>query len=293
LARASTVDRDAAAAVAENARLRARGARAGAAPTRGAGPAAITDMDYNCGMQCPTFDNPIAYTIAVLAGGQSRRLGQDKAMLELGGLPLLDHVLAAAGAVGPRVVVIGRAANGLVAHGPDARAAADYLPDDIPGRGPLGGLATALRAAGDVLLLGCDMPLISAAVLRWLAAESDACPAADGVVPRRAGRLEPLCAVYRATCLPLAAARLAEGQGAMQAFIEAGAFEVVDLPDQFAPDLANVNTPDAWAAVARVWAERGAGAAQAHGGAALGSGAAQSSASPRPAYHRDPAGGPA
>ena len=93
----------------------------------------------------------------VLAGGGSRRMGYDKALLEWRGRPLLDHVRARLWAAGCQAVVTSRAAPGCIA-------------DDLPGRGPLGGIHAVLssRPAADYLVVPVDMPLLPAALLRGL-----------------------------------------------------------------------------------------------------------------------------
>ncbi len=90
---------------------------------------------------------------AVLAGGQARRFGSDKALAELAGRTLLDHAIAALGAQCDAVVVVGRGDAGV-----------PTVPDRPgPGMGPLGGIAGALRHAREhgfasVLTCGVDAP---------------------------------------------------------------------------------------------------------------------------------------
>lgn len=101
-------------------------------------------------------DNP-GVTGVVLAGGGSRRMGRDKALLEWRGRPLLDHVRARLWAAGCETVVTSRAAPGCIA-------------DDYPDRGPLGGIHAVLRSrpADGYLVVAVDMPLLPVALLRGL-----------------------------------------------------------------------------------------------------------------------------
>ena len=102
---------------------------------------------------------------AILAGGQSRRFGSDKAMADAGGVPLMRRVAAALAPYVDDVVVCGHPAppGGMV-----------VVPDmPAPGLGPLGGLAGALHyAAGEgydaVVSVGCDTPALDAAMMRAL-----------------------------------------------------------------------------------------------------------------------------
>jgi molybdopterin-guanine dinucleotide biosynthesis protein A len=101
---------------------------------------------------------------AALAGGQSRRMGQDKAALAIGGQPLLARVVARLQMVTPQVRVIGAVERAALVPG------VPVVPDLRPGCGPLGGIYTALRttSAPYVLVVGCDMPFLNAALLRHL-----------------------------------------------------------------------------------------------------------------------------
>ena len=118
---------------------------------------------------------------AIVAGGGSRRMGIDKALVEVGGVPMVERVAAAMGTVVPEIVIVGRA---------EPLAGLAAFPDDRPARrGPLAGLATALRVADgrDVLLVAVDQPLVRAETLRRLS------PAA---VPLDGGARQVTCAMY-------------------------------------------------------------------------------------------------
>lgn len=131
----------------------------------------------------------------VLAGGESSRMGRDKALLELDGTPL---VVRAARLIEPVVgappAVIGRPESyrslGLSAIG-----------DDWPGAGPLGGIATALRASESSwnLIVACDLPYLTEAWLNFLVGRALR-SGSDAVVPVSPRGAEPLCAMYHRRC---------------------------------------------------------------------------------------------
>lgn len=179
-------------------------------------------------------------TAAILAGGESRRMGADKANLTFGGVPLLERAARAAQAAGLPVLVAGRA------RPPDwPLPEADFFPDAAPGLGPLGGLETALRRAGTpVLALACDMPLLTPEALRWLRELAATSVGPHGLAVTRAGRWEPLFSVYAPACLPLIESRLAQSRRSLHGLIEAGDFTNVEAPDWVAAQLVNVNTPE-------------------------------------------------
>jgi molybdopterin-guanine dinucleotide biosynthesis protein A len=137
-------------------------------------------------------------TICIQAGGESRRMGQDKALMPFLGRPLIQRVV-------DRLVPI---ANEMIVttNRPEDYSFLDLplFPDLKPGRGALGGLYTALSSATCevVAVVACDMPFASPELIkaasRLLAKEG-----ADVVIPDSGGGLEPMHAVYRReTCIP-------------------------------------------------------------------------------------------
>ena len=136
------------------------------------------------------------FTGVVLAGGRSSRMGTDKALLvvDVDGRPLVSRAAQAlADASAGEVLVIGGDAPALGALGLDAR------PDDHPGEGPLGAILTALRLAGEdlVMVLACDMPAIDAASVRAIVGALAAAPEALVAAPLVDDRGQYLTAAYR------------------------------------------------------------------------------------------------
>jgi molybdopterin-guanine dinucleotide biosynthesis protein A len=117
-------------------------------------------------------------------------MGTDKALVDLGGRPMIGRVAAALQDAGCRVIVVGR---------DDHPAGLHSVPDAPSGRrGPVAGLATALRTAAGapVVLVGVDQPFLRAATVAGLLAVADG----DAVVPVAGTRLQPTCAVYWPNC---------------------------------------------------------------------------------------------
>lgn len=137
-------------------------------------------------------------------------MGRDKAALPFGGESMLARVTRAARLVSDDVILVG--GDALPFAGPHR-----WLADS--GDGPLVALTTALRSAreGDVLLLACDMPLVTPALLRLLhalAGDADAC------VPRVDGIAVPTCAVYRREVVAIAGPLVARGARALRELLE-------------------------------------------------------------------------
>jgi len=147
----------------------------------------------------------------VVAGGQSRRMGRDKALLPWGTATLLDHAIARLRAVCREVRVL---------TGAEPRYGDRGLPvalDAIADGGPLAGLATALAVAAprSVLLLGVDLPFVPVPLLAHL---RDAVGGTDVAVPVLAAGAEPLCAAYGAACASAVQEALAAGSRKMTSF---------------------------------------------------------------------------
>jgi molybdopterin-guanine dinucleotide biosynthesis protein A len=141
----------------------------------------------------------------ILAGGSSTRMGADKALLEWNGQPLLHRAARLLDPLVASVTVIGDPAR-------YASLGLAVVPDDVPGLGPLGGIATALRISRSPwnLVVGCDLPYLTAAWLEFLIARALA-SRADALLPAGARGAEPLCAVYHARCAPVISAALERG----------------------------------------------------------------------------------
>jgi molybdopterin-guanine dinucleotide biosynthesis protein A len=186
----------------------------------------------------------LSVTGVVLSGGQSQRMGRDKALLELSGETLLARALRLLAAAASELLVVGHDSPAVAALG------VRTVHDEQPGLGPLGGIATALRSmrTEHALVVACDMPLLQPALLRYLIALA---PEGDAVVPRSAQGVEPLHAVYSVACLSAVEACLGEGARAVSAllgrvatrYVEAREWQVYD-PDGLS--FLNVNTPGEW-----------------------------------------------
>ena len=131
-------------------------------------------------------------TALILAGGDSRRMGQDKAALVLDGKTLLDLVTATMRNIFPKVIVSVR----QLRNGVDV----PQVCDEQPGNGPLAGLITGLAQADApwVFAVACDMPFVTQAVVERLAAFRSGHQA---VVPMVGGHPQPLAAFYATSML--------------------------------------------------------------------------------------------
>ncbi len=151
-------------------------------------------------------------TIAVQAGGKSSRMGEDKALIRLAGIPLIERVLARIDGLANEILITTNRPETLT------HLNLRMVGDEVPGAGALHGLKTALDAArGEiVLVLSCDTPFVSRELLEHLLSRAHD---ADAIVPKHGDKYEPLQAVYnRSRCLPAVEAALGSGERRMISF---------------------------------------------------------------------------
>ncbi len=183
----------------------------------------------------------------ILAGGRSRRMGQDKAFIRLtpGGPSLIEMVIAA--------VLPITSAISISTNTPESYQWLPYslIADSPPYRdaGPLAGIEAALSAAQApvVIALGCDMPFVATDLLRHLFSQLQ--PGDDAVVPlNTSGLPEPLCAVYRTFCLPAIRDHLDHGLYKMSGWLESVRTRYIPAAelrpyDPLLRSFENLNTP--------------------------------------------------
>jgi molybdopterin-guanine dinucleotide biosynthesis protein A len=195
----------------------------------------------------------------ILAGGRSRRLEIDKAMLRFGGRPLLEIVVERLAGVCREVVV----AYGDVAREERPRLSVRIVADAFPGQGPLAGLEAGLRAIdGDfALVVACDMPFLNPELLAYMAGLPRHYQA---LVPRVQGRWHPLHAIYARSSLPIIQRLLARGRNSMKGML--AQLDVCPLTEEelarFDPaglSLFNLNGPRDLARARALWRQCGAG----------------------------------
>jgi len=198
----------------------------------------------------------------ILAGGQSSRMGRDKAWLELAGVPLVVRIAHAVEPLVSTVTVVGPPERfksaGLTAI-PDRISKSDTSAELR--LGPLGAIVTALNASECRwnLMLACDLPYLSTQWLDWLLQQATASPA-QVVMPERIGGVEPLAAVYRKECAAVLSAALAREVRKVSDALSGLRVTVIAETEwrPLDPDgrvLANMNTPEEYAQARKWWEE--------------------------------------
>ncbi len=189
------------------------------------------------------FHNVAAF---VLAGGSSERMGRDKALLELGGVPMVLRAARLAQPYASSVAIV--APRERYAH-----LDIGIVPDRWPGAGPLGGIATALctTSAEWNLILGCDLPYLTPEWVAWLISRALDSPA-HAVVPESRRGLEPLAAMYQQSCGAALAAAVERGTRRVTEGLSEILFERVSAAEWRELDptgtlFENMNTPEDYA----------------------------------------------
>ena len=189
-------------------------------------------------------------TIVIQAGGESTRMGQDKALMPFLGRPLIQRVFEQVAKLGDEILV--------TTNHPESFTFLEtiLIPDLLPGHGALGGLYTALSAASHPLVgvVACDMPFVNTDLLNALR-ERLVETGCDAAIPRSSGGMEPFHAIYRReTCLPMIKSSLENGLRRVDSWFSKAQIvfftpaEVQEFdPRQMA--FMNINTPaDLWQA---------------------------------------------
>jgi molybdopterin-guanine dinucleotide biosynthesis protein A len=198
----------------------------------------------------------------VLAGGRSRRMGTDKALLELGGVASVVRVVGALAHLHAVVVVAAQGQRLPALH-------ATVVRDERADTGPLHGLATGLRAAAgagaDVAVVcATDLPLLHPSVVDALLARLGD---HDVLLPVVDGQEQLLAAVYRTSLAPVAAGLVSAGERRLRAVLtgvdvrridgaELAGDPAVAAADPHLHSLRSANTPQEWSALAVLAAGR-------------------------------------
>jgi molybdopterin-guanine dinucleotide biosynthesis protein A len=188
----------------------------------------------------------VSVSAAIMAGGKSKRMGQDKAWIELDGEPLIKRVADVLAALADEVIVV---ANDPRYESLGLRVVRDRWPHG----GALGGIATGIGAAthDTVLVAACDMPFLSVDVWRVLLGHAGE---ADVVIPKIGAEYETMHALYTKACVPQMARAIAENRLRVISFFDQVRVLPIEEPELRAADptlrsFTNVNTPEELASV--------------------------------------------
>jgi molybdenum cofactor guanylyltransferase len=189
--------------------------------------------------------DPRSLSALILAGGQSSRMGRDKALIEINGVPMLTRVCEAALQCAEPVYVLTPWVERYRAIAPHP---CQWLQEsrslDGPGPGPLVAFAQALAHLDTdwVLLLACDLPRINGAVLQRWSQQLTTATQATAVLPLGKKGWEPLCGFYRRDCQGRLQAAIANGTHSFQQWLAQEPVQALPVDDPTV--LWNCNTPE-------------------------------------------------
>ena len=195
-------------------------------------------------------------SVAILAGGQSSRMGFNKAFVDIGGKALIERIIERVAGLGEELLII---TNSPAEY---AHLGLPTYTDAIPGKGPLGGLYTALirSRSAHTLVLSCDQPFLNPDLLRFLLSLRTGY---DVVVPlNRDNYPQSMHAVYGRRCLEPIRRRLEANRLKVIGFfpdvrVRKVMGEEIDRIDPQRWSFVNVNTPDDLAEARRLAARLG------------------------------------
>jgi molybdopterin-guanine dinucleotide biosynthesis protein A len=177
----------------------------------------------------------------ILAGGENRRMGTDKAFLDVAGRPLVERVINVLKGLFERVIIVTNSPQSY------ARYAVSVVTDAIDKRGPLTGIYSGLLASKDEynFVAACDMPFLNSGLIGHMAKEAEGY---DVVVPEIRGNVEPLHAVYHKRLLPLIESQIRRDSRQIRKIFESVKVRriVEEEIARFDPDkrsFINLNTP--------------------------------------------------
>ncbi len=180
----------------------------------------------------------------LLAGGKSRRMGQDKRNLMISGKSLFNHVLHVLESVFSEIIIVVDTISPVVAE-INHRVVTDLIPE----KGSAGGLYTGLTYSShrQVFAVACDMPFLNPAVIKGICDRSDS---TDVTMVKLSNGLHPMHSVYSKQCIPVLRRMIEDGQLRIQDLLlqknlkttVLGQEVVQEIDPQFQSFL-NVNTP--------------------------------------------------
>jgi molybdopterin-guanine dinucleotide biosynthesis protein A len=133
-------------------------------------------------------------TCLILAGGASRRMGRDKALIQIEGIRLLDYVYSKCQELFSEIIIVTNQPQQFVDY------QTPVVADEIPGIGSIGGLYTGLKRASNYysFCVACDMPFLNPKLIAHLIEKRHT---SDVVIPRTRAGFEPLHAIYSKRCI--------------------------------------------------------------------------------------------
>jgi len=187
-------------------------------------------------------DQKTRMTAIILAGGNSIRMGQNKALIQIDGIPIITRIYTLLTELFQEVIIVSNQKDLFQSL------AASIYDDLLPGKGALGGLYTGVFFSSFEysFCVACDMPLIKRALVQFLIGNAKD---EDAIVPRTRDGMQPLHAIYSKRCLDAMRTVIDQGKYKIVDFYDLVKVKIVDESDFLYLDplresFINVNTPE-------------------------------------------------
>ncbi len=183
--------------------------------------------------------------LGILIGGRSRRMGRPKALIQIEDTTLIERAVQIARCVADDILLLGRPTFTL----PKSLLSLEAIPDRHRDTGPIGGLHALLsqRPGRACILLACDMPRLSEALLRKLMAAEAGFDAAVCRTPdpdaKSPGRWHPCCSLYQASAFPIIESAIAAERYGMNAMLAELRIQPIELTGDQTRAVENWNKP--------------------------------------------------
>ncbi len=183
-------------------------------------------------------------SVVIQAGGNSSRMGEDKALIKFHNVTLIEYILDQVKGLGEETIIISNKPDKFTHFG--YKVFSDIFPDV----GALGGIYTAIHYSSlpKCLLLACDMPFVNIPLIKYMNSVNKQ---ADLIIPRLQNKsfAEPFRAIYSKECLPAIEGAIKKGKKRVNSFFYKVNIQYIEYIDiiKFDPDLLsfiNINTPE-------------------------------------------------
>lgn len=179
----------------------------------------------------------MSYSGIILAGGKSSRMGEDKALMEWDGTPMIQRTAQLLRGFSNEIII--------ASNDKDHHAFGDFgVVDNFPNSGPMAGVEAGLFAAqfSSSIVLSCDAPYVSNLVLETLISKNET----DATIAKIQERIHPLIGIYQKTSLETIQNELKRNQFKMHRLLEQLDTIYVDFPASMKKAFININTPEEW-----------------------------------------------
>jgi len=179
----------------------------------------------------------LEFATYILTGGNSTRMGTDKALQIFRKQTFLQHILNALKPINTTIKLV----SSKQSH---QNLDFDYIVDIAKDKGPVSGIASALKDTKNKwnLILSCDIPLLQTNFIEWLIANHHS--SFDATVCIVEDKKMPLTAIYNKSCLSLFSKHLKTNQLRVMSVIQDLNINYIKVPKDFRAQLTNVNTPE-------------------------------------------------